>query len=80
MKVIDYLSAGLPLVATPKSLEGIPAAALKGYPLVLASPDIDLGEAVATLAGRTRGPFSGRAKLPTWDEQASRLLDFLLSV
>jgi glycosyltransferase involved in cell wall biosynthesis len=80
MKVIDYLSAGLPLVATPKSLEGIPAVALKGYPLVLASPDIDLGEAVATLAGKARGPFSGRAKFPTWDEQASRLLDFLSSV
>jgi hypothetical protein len=80
MKVIDYLSAGLPLVATPKSLEGILAAALKGYPLVLASQDIDLGEAVATLAKRMREPFSGRAKLPTWDEQTSRLLDFLLSV
>lgn len=80
MKVMDYLSAGLPLVATPKSLEGILAAALKGYPLALAIPGIDLGEAVANLAGRARGPFSGRAKLPTWDEQASRLLDFLSSV
>ncbi|ADL19081.1 hypothetical protein ASAC_0675 [Acidilobus saccharovorans 345-15] len=40
----------------------------------------DLGSIVTNLAGRARGPFSGRAKLPTWDEQASRLLDFLSSV
>ncbi|MGC9113359.1 glycosyltransferase [Acidilobus sp.] len=80
MKVIDYLSAGLVLVATPKSLEGIPAVALEGYPLALVSPGSDLGETVATLAERARGPFSGRAKLPTWDEQASKLLNFLSSV
>jgi hypothetical protein len=35
MKVIDYLSAGLPLIATPKALEGLPLRALSEYPLLL---------------------------------------------
>jgi len=35
MKVIDYLSAGLPLNATPKAPEGLPPHALSEYPLLL---------------------------------------------
>ena len=78
MKVIDYLSAGLPLVATPKSLEGLPTEALRGYPLKLVRPPKeDITKAVVELAELRRGPFSGRANLPTWDEQAEKLLKFL---
>ena len=35
MKVLDYISAGLPLVVTPKSLEGLLPEALRGYLLRL---------------------------------------------
>ena len=81
MKVLDYLSAGLPLVATPKSLEGLPLEALRGYPLRLVRlPGDDVGRAVAELAELRRGPFSGKAGLPTWDEQAEKLVRFLSSL
>ena len=81
MKVLDYLSAGLPLVATPKSLEGLPLEALRGYPLRLVRPPSDnVGKAVAEMAELRRGPFSGKAGLPTWDEQAERLVRFLSSL
>ena len=81
MKVIDYLSAGLPLVATPKSLEGLPIEALRGYPLKLAKPPKDdVVKVVVELAELRRGPFSGKANLPTWDEQAERLVRFLSNV
>ena len=81
MKVIDYISAGLPLVATLKSLEGLPIEALRGYPLKLVRPPKeDITKAVVELAELRRGPFSGRANLPTWDEQAENLLRFLSSL
>lgn len=81
MKVLDYLSAGLPLIVTPKSLEGLPLRALEGYPVAIVRPGkSDLGRVVANLIERRRGPFSGRASLPTWDEQAEKLLSFLSSV
>jgi glycosyltransferase involved in cell wall biosynthesis len=72
MKVLDYLSAGLPLIATPKSIAGIPKNSLKGYPLIVIEPNnfINLGELVINLTSKFNGPQSGKAILPTWDEQA----------
>ena len=35
MKIIDYLSAGLPLITTPKAPEGLQVQALTGYPLLI---------------------------------------------
>jgi hypothetical protein len=69
MKVLDYLSAGLPLIATPKSIAGIPKNSLKGYPLIVIEPNnfINLGELVINLTSKFNGPQSGKAILPTWD-------------
>mgnify|MGYP001770719675 CR=1 FL=1 len=80
MKVLDYLSAGLPLVATPKSLEGLPPEALRGYPLRLVRPPgDDVGRAVAELAELLRrGLFSGKTSLPMWGEQAEKLRFLLM--
>ena len=83
MKVLDYLSAGLPIIATPKSLSGIPKASLKDYPLVTIEPNnfINLGKIVSDLNSEFSGPLSGKASLPTWEESAEHFVrkinDFL---
>ncbi len=78
MKIIDYLSIGLPIVATFKSFEGIPLYSLRGYPLAILDPNKDrLIEKIFQLIRKTKGPLSGKASLPTWDEEAKILINFL---
>lgn len=83
MKVIDYLSAGLPLITTPKALEGLPVQALTGYPLLLikhAINNIDLGKLIKKFLLQKRGPFSGQAKIPTYDDLARSFLNIIYDV
>jgi len=84
MKVIDYLSAGLPLIATPKALEGLPLHALSEYPLLLIKfnniNNIDLGALINEFLLQKRGPFSGQAKIPTYDVLARSFLNIIYNV
>jgi glycosyltransferase involved in cell wall biosynthesis len=84
MKVIDYLSAGLPLITTPKALEGLPLHALSEYPLLLIKSNIinniDLGKLISKFLLRKRGPFSGQAKIPTYDVLARSFLNIIYDI
>jgi hypothetical protein len=60
------------LIATPKSISGLPKNSLKEYPLIIIEPSnsINLGKLVIKLTSKFNGPLSGKSNLPTWDEQA----------
>ena len=77
MKVLDYLSAGLPLIATPYALRGIPINSLVNYPIKIIDTKTNLGEAINQLLMKARGPFSGKANLPTYEELAKIILKII---